>query len=175
MICVVDVGYRPGTDGRDLAKVGVVGLSDWTDKESTASTSLEAGEVAPYQPGELWRRELAPVLAGVNWLIAEAGPVDVVVVDANVRLDQSGRNGLGWYVQDRLATSGSGQVPIVVGVAKTRFQGLDAVEVLRGDSQTPLFVTAVGEDEEVAADWIRSMAGPFRKPAMLTLADQLSR
>jgi deoxyribonuclease V len=67
-----------------------------------------------------------------------------------------------------------GAVP-VVGVAKTRFASAAAVDVVRGDSQKPLFVTAAGVDVEWAAEQVKRMHGPYRIPTLLKRVDQLCR
>lgn len=63
----------------------------------------------------------------------------------------------------------------VIGVAKTRFAGADAIEVVRGDSARPLYVTAVGIDAAHAARCVTGMAGEFRIPALLQRVDALAR
>src|SRR5438477_505234 len=64
----------------------------------------------------------------------------------------------------------------VIGVAKTRFRtATHAVEVLRGRSARPLFVTAAGMPAAQAASLVRRMAGPFRLPDALRRADALAR
>lgn len=63
----------------------------------------------------------------------------------------------------------------VVGVAKTPFHSAAAVEIIRGTSQSPLYVTAVGMDAAEAAQRIEGMAGQFRIPTLLRRVDQLAR
>lgn len=46
---------------------------------------------------------------------------------------------------------------------------------MRGTSTSPLFVTAVGIDPQVAADRVRDMHGPFRIPTLVKRADSLAR
>jgi deoxyribonuclease V len=62
-----------------------------------------------------------------------------------------------------------------VGVAKTRFQSAAAVEVLRGRSKRPLFVTAAGLPATDAAAQVAAMHGPTRIPTLVARADQLAR
>jgi len=50
-----------------------------------------------------------------------------------------------------------------------------AVEVLRGNSARPLFITAAGMPLAQAAELTRRMAGPFRLPDALRRADLLAR
>ncbi|MEJ5151078.1 hypothetical protein [Comamonas sp. MYb396] len=84
------------------------------------------------------------------------------------------RAGLGAHLYQAL----DGAAP-VIGVAKTAFHGVascpDVVQVRRGQSQRPLFVTAIGVSPQVASAWVASMAGAHRIPSLLTLTDQLSR
>ncbi len=63
----------------------------------------------------------------------------------------------------------------MIGVAKTRFSGAASVEVRRGDSQKPLYVTAAGVSAEDAASRISEMHGPFRIPTLLKQVDTLAR
>jgi deoxyribonuclease V len=69
-----------------------------------------------------------------------------------------------------------GDTAAIIGVAKTRFAtATSAVEVLRGLSNRPLFVSAVGLSENAAADCIRRMHGENRIPTLLKRVDTLSR
>ena len=100
-----------------------------------------------------------------------AGPEpQLIVIDGYVWLDDD-RPGLG----ARLFESLDAKTP-VIGVAKTRFlSSKAAVSICRGESESPLFVTAIGVDVSQAADWIRSMHGPFRIPTLLKRVDHLAR
>ena len=98
--------------------------------------------VAPYVPGQLYLRELPCLLAVLERV---ARPLDAVLVDGYAVLDAQGRPGLGAHLHGV-----ERRIP-VVGVAKTHFRGSTAVEVLRGGSTRPLYVTAVGIDPERAA------------------------
>jgi deoxyribonuclease V len=60
-------------------------------------------------------------------------------------------------------------------VAKTRFEGAPAIEVCRGRSTSPLFVTAVGVAPEEVAERVRSMHGAHRVPTLLKRVDRLAR
>ena len=94
-----------------------------------------------------------------------------IVVDGYVWLDDKDRKGLGHHLYDALQQSVA-----VIGVAKTEFAGAtQAVEIRRGSSARPLFVTAVGLESDVAADCIRRMHGNSRIPTLLKRVDTLSR
>lgn len=122
-------------------------------------------QVLPYRPGEFFLRELPPlraVLAGVHGLC-------LLVVDGYADLDPDGRPGLGAHAHEAFG------IP-VIGVAKTRFRSAShAIEVVRGRSARPLFVTAAGMPPAAAARLVREMAGPYRLPDALRRVDALAR
>lgn len=124
------------------------------------------GTVADYAPGRFYERELPALTA----LLADADPLDVLVVDGYVDLDPTGRPGLGWHVWD------AGLAPAVIGVAKTSFRAATHAEpVLRGTSTRPLYVTAVGMPLADAAHLVRTMAGSARQPDALRVVDRRAR
>ena len=160
MFAAVDVHYR-----QDHVVAAAVVFEAWTDE-------LVAGEVrnfhppdaAPYTPGAFYERELPYLVTLIGQL---SSPIEVVVIDGYVWLGPD-RAGLGKHLHDRIG------IPII-GVAKTSFAGAVATEVLRGESAQPLYVTAIGIDEAVAAAHIREMHGPFRIPTLLKHVDSLAR
>jgi deoxyribonuclease V len=161
MIACVDVDYRD-----DAAQAACVLVRDWTDADSAGVHVERIAGVAPYQPGQFYRREL-PCLLAVLAKVKE--PLDAVIVDGYVWL-RDGTPGLGAHLYEALG----GKVP-VIGVAKTRFASAAAEAVIRGTSRRPLFVTAAGMDLAEAADRVRRMHGPFRIPTALRNVDQLCR
>jgi deoxyribonuclease V len=161
MIACVDVDYRG-----DEAWAACVLLRDWADADSAGVYVEHLTGVAPYQPGQFYRREL-PCLLAVLARVTDG--IEAVVVDGYVWLGD-GTPGLGAHLYEALGRG----VP-VVGVAKTRFAGAAAEAVVRGTSRRPLYVTAAGMDLAEAAVWVRSMHGPFRIPTLLKKVDQLCR
>ncbi|QDU20055.1 Endonuclease V [Urbifossiella limnaea] len=154
----MDVDYRTR---------GAVAAALWFRGWAAAVAECEAvrpfSEIAAYEPGAFYRREL-PCLLGVLAL----GPrPDVVVVDGYVWLGGD-TPGLGGHLH---AVHGG----VVVGVAKTRFASATAVEVCRGASRSPLYVTAAGVEATVAAGWVAAMHGPYRVPTLLKQVDALAR
>ena len=136
---------------------------------ATAEYSELITGVADYQPGEFYRRELDPLMRVVA-KIAES--IDVCIVDAYCHLDEDRAAGLGEYFAKALQEHFGGLVP-VIGVAKNRFrETTHAIELLRGESERPLFVTAVGIDYQQAAERIETMHGRFRFPTLLKQVDQ---
>jgi deoxyribonuclease V len=159
MICCVDVDYQPTT-----VTTACVGFDAWTDGAPAIEVVMRStGPAAAYQPGAFYEREL-PYLLGV---LERMPAVDIVVVDGYVWLGPA-QPGLGWHLH---AARGG----IVIGVAKTRYAGADGIEVVRGDSARPLFVTAIGIEPALAADHVRGMHGDFRIPTLLRTVDALAR
>lgn len=163
MLACLDVAY-----GADTAFAACVLFADWTVSTPSAIVSAQIDNPEPYESGALYLREL-PALRAV--LHAAAHAPDVIIVDGYVNLDRHGRPGLG----ARLYESLQGQIP-VIGVAKTALRDDDwSIPVLRGVSRTPLRVTAIGIDQGEAAAHVRAMAGAYRIPEMLKLADRMAR
>jgi deoxyribonuclease V len=123
-------------------------------------------QVAPYQPGQFYRREL-PCLLSVLATVAE--PLEAIVVDGYVWLSDD-RPGLGAHLYEAL-----GHREAVIGVAKTRFAGAEAEPVIRGGSRRPLYVSAAGLERAAAARHIERMHGTYRLPTLLRRVDQLCR
>lgn len=65
----------------------------------------------------------------------------------------------------------------VIGVAKTGYFNYQqtVVNVNRGESQKPLYVSAVGYDVNKAATNIKHMQGKYRMPDILKTLDQLTK
>jgi deoxyribonuclease V len=122
----------------------------------------------PYEPGAFRKRELPYLVRLVESARTRCSELATVIVDGYVWLGE-GRPGLGHHLHEALGG------PPVIGVAKTRFEGAPAAEVLRGGSASPLFVTAVGLPASAAAAFVRSMHGPHRIPTLLRWTDRASR
>jgi deoxyribonuclease V len=162
MLAALDVQYD---DTRSLGTAAAVLFARWDDMAAATEYTAVVENIQPYVPGEFFRREL-PCLLAVLGKISE--PLEALVVDGYVRLNE--KPGLGRHLSEHLPPG----TP-VIGVAKTRFHSAAAVEVLRGDSKSPLFVTSIGIDPQEAADRIRRMHGPHRIPTLLKRADQLAK
>jgi deoxyribonuclease V len=162
VIACVDVGYD---DPR--ATAACVLSAAWTDAAPQAELTVAIDLVAPYQPGEFFRREL-PCLERV--LDRVGAPLEAIVIDGFVWLARD-RPGLGAHLYEA-----RGRGSAVIGVAKNAYRGNDvAVPVVRGAGKKPLYVTAAGIDVEVAAAHVRAMHGEHRIPTLLAAVDRLSR
>lgn len=163
MLVAVDVSYR--TEG---AVAGCVLFHSWSDPTETGVHVARIADVASYEPGAFYRRELPCLLAVLGEVQAQ---LEVIVIDGYVWLSEDHRPGLGAHLFEAL-----GSRTAIVGVAKTGFAGSRfAVPVLRGSSGRALFVTAAGVEPAVAAGWISAMHGAHRIPTLLKRADRLCR
>ncbi len=164
MILATDVHYR--ADSTAIA-AGVL-FREWHSDTAAQVKTHHAGQVATYRPGFFFERELPCLLALIAKL--DTRP-ELVIIDGYVWLGADHRPGLGAHLHAALENT----IP-VVGIAKTRFHGTPPhVEVFRGLSSRPLFVTAVGLDADAAANSVRSMHGPHRTPTMLSVVDRACR
>lgn len=164
MLACVDVDYR---DNDSVASVACLLFERWSDSEPAEVVQTIVADVAPYVPGEFYRREL-PCLLAV--LAQTAQRPDLIIVDGYVWLGAPQRKGLGAYLYEALE-----QAVTIVGVAKNPFADSGAVSVLRGDSIKPLYITAQGMPAEEAAQRVQQMHGDFRFPTLLKRVDQLAR
>jgi deoxyribonuclease V len=157
----VDV-YYPASGG---AVAALVLADDARFGSLVEERTARLTDVAPYQPGAFFTREL-PALRAV---LDGAGPLALLIVDGYVHLDPTGRPGLGAHAHEEFG------VP-VVGVAKTAFHTAShAIEVRRGEATRPLYVTAIGLAVDDAVTLVREMAGQYRLPDALRRVDALSK
>lgn len=157
-----DVHY-PAAGG---AQAALLVVSDAEFRDVVAEHVAHLPEVAPYQPGNFFRRELP----AVRTVLGRTAGIELLVIDGYVDLDPDGRPGLGAYLRREFDLA-------VVGVAKTRFRSAThAVAVHRGTAALrPLYVTAAGIELARAAELVRRMAGPHRIPDSLRRVDRLAR
>jgi exodeoxyribonuclease-5/deoxyribonuclease V len=152
------------------AKTVAIGFNAWADAEPREIFTEILDDVADYQPGEFYKREL-PCILGLLSKIDQT-EVEIIVIDGFVILDDYGKPGLGGHLYARLDQ----KIP-VIGVAKTNFALINEGkrEVFRGQSERPLFITALGIDLDVAANNIRHMHGDYRIPTLLKYLDGLTK
>lgn len=166
MILAFDTYYDPG----GKAKTVCLAFEQWNDAQPLAIHAAYMENVADYTPGEFYKRELPCILDLFRKLPYE--DIEAIVVDGFVFLNDEGKPGLGFHLHQTLEE----KIP-VIGVAKTNFASLEhnKITVLRGESQKPLYVTAIGVDPQKAAQQVQRMAGDYRFPALLKQLDQLTK
>ncbi len=160
-IAAFDVHYLE--DGR--ASAAAVAFADFGDSVPAGEFHRVIARSSPYVPGAFFKRELPAILELLEQITI---PLDTLMVDSYVMLGS--RPGLGQHLFETLDAS----IP-VIGVAKSRFEGVPAHAIIRGASRRPLFVTAAGIDAAKAAANIRRMHGPHRIPTLLQRVDRLAR
>ena len=163
MILAIDVDY-----GSDCTVVAGVSFSSWEDEAPDSVFHSKVTDVENYEPGQFYKRELPCI---IRLLTEHNLHPDIIVIDGFVVLGQDLKPGLGMYLYDALDKT----IP-VIGVAKTAFKGARTeTEVFRGKSEKPLYVTAVGVEDEVAKHHIYSMHGKHRIPTLLKRVDRECR
>ena len=162
MIAALDVRYdEDALTGHGAAVV----FERWDDAVPLAEYTAAFNGIDPYVPGQFFKREL-PCLLAVLEKVSE--PLDQIIVDGFVSLGD--KPGLGMHLWEALDRKVA-----VIGVAKSHFRFATPVEVVRGSSKRPLYVTAVGIDPSAAAEAIQKMHGANRIPALLKRVDRLTR
>lgn len=161
MILAVDVFYNSD----NIAKIVGVLFENWDDPTPKEIVITYLENIAPYEPGSFYKRELPCVLKLLSKITIE---IDYVVIDGYVYLNDDNKKGLGAHLYDSLEN----KIPII-GVAKTSFHdNNNVVEVFRGKSEKPLYISAIGIDENQAAQYIKEMHGEYRFPSLLKQLDQ---
>ncbi len=165
MIVAIDVHYRDNE-----AKIVCLEIDNWTDNVSSKTHIVYKRDVADYESGAFYKRELPCIVNIMEFVDLEM--VEYIIVDSYVYLDDADKKGLGYYVFEHF----DGKIP-VIGVAKTAFHDntKNVRPILRGSSAVPLFVTSIGVDVAVAAQYVQSMFGEFRMPTLLKLLDTLTK
>lgn len=163
MILAVDVHYSENS-----AVVAGVVFKSWQDEDSQKEYVSLMDEVADYEPGKFFKRELPCILKLIeNYHLKP----ECIVVDGFVFLDDFSKAGLGKHLFDAL----NGEVS-VIGIAKKRYKDIDSqFEVYRGDSRRPLYVTAVGIETQQAKRNVVTMHGNNRLPTLIKRVDQICR
>lgn len=165
MILAVDTYYFD-----QKAKTACIAFEQWTDNVPFKIYTEILENVADYTSGEFYKRELPCILSILKQV--EFDTIEAIVVDGFVYLDNAQKPGLGAYLYKALES----KVP-VIGVAKTNFATVekDKQLLLRGNSKSPLYITAVDMDIHVAAQHIKNMHGEHRMPTLLKQVDTLTK
>jgi len=163
MIACFDVQYE-----LNCGHAAAITFAEWTDTSSVDQYSLAVPGVGEYRPGSFYQRELKPICEIIKLI---QSPVKYFVIDAYCHLSASLDPGLGSYLLQTLPEDS-----VVIGVAKNRFRDTThAVELFRGGSDRPLFITSIGIGYQQAASFIKSMSGDHRIPTLLKTVDRICR
>jgi len=165
MIYAFDTFYYP-----DYAKTVCIAFEQW-DSETESFIYSENTEIrSDYESGAFYKRELPCILSLLKKIDLKDG--DLIIVDGYVTLDNNGKIGLGDYLYEALHK----KYP-VIGIAKNEFASEDNMRktIFRGESKTPLFLTAKGIDADKTKINVENMHGAYRIPTLLKKLDQLTR
>ena len=163
-VVIIDADYLE--DQRKGHVAGVVCNSPLDDHAQKVVTAVVDG-IGEYIPGQFYKRELKCAEAILRQL--NLVRIDMIIVDGYADFGTEARS-LGAHVYEEY------KLP-VVGIAKNRLKlcVLEGTEVYRGESLSPLYVTAKGIEQDVAKDMVRRMVGPYRIPDLVKLADKYAR
>ena len=148
------------------AKVVGVLFENFSDEKPIKTISKVVGDVAPYESGSFYKRELPCIVSLLQDL--DVRDISLIVIDGFVYLDDEGRYGLDGHLYERLERRAQ-----IVGVAKLPFKSSCKFvrEICRGRSKRPLFVSAAGTNLDEAAQLVKGMSGEFRLPSLLKILD----
>ncbi|WP_460220376.1 endonuclease V [Psychroserpens sp. MEBiC05023] len=165
MYLALDVHYKTN----HAKSVGITFLS--TNDQVPQNVFIEMIEdVAVYQPGEFYKRELPCLLKVISKI--DLNTITAIIVDGHVYVDNHGQFGLGGHLYDAIDK----KVP-VIGVAKREFHANKETvkDIFRGTSNNPLHISAIGMDLEIAAQCIQEMHGDHRHPTLLKFLDAVTK
>lgn len=164
MIILIDVDYREATEEGHAA--GVLCETPFDSRASRILTAVVA-HIDRYQPGQFYRRELRCVDEVLRQ--TDIRQIELIFIDGYADFG-TGESSLGECVYREY------QIP-VIGIAKNPFRGClrKDTELLRGNSRKPLFVTCQGMEIDKAKEIVRSMAGVYRLPDLVKIADHSAR
>ena len=160
MILAFDVKYF---EDKSATIVAVV-FKDFKDSKPISIYRKKIEKVLEYVSGSFYRRELPCIISLLPDVKEE---IDTIIVDGYVFLGD--KPGLGAYLKERV-----GGTVNIIGVAKSYCEGSDAIEIFRGESRKPLYVSSSGIDPVEAADLVSNMHGEHRIPTLLKKVDQLT-
>ena len=119
-----------------VSKAKVVGVlfENFSDEKPLKIISKVVGNVAPYESGSFYKRELPCIVSLLQNL--DVRDISLIVIDGFVYLDDEGGYGLGGHLYERLERRVQ-----IVGVAKSPFKGSCKFvrEICRGRSKRPFY------------------------------------
>lgn len=164
MVVIIDADYNEET--REGHVAGIVAKNILSEQEEYVITAFVT-EIEDYIPGQFYRRELQSVDSIISQI--EKGDIEMIVVDGYADSGTE-EHALGTYVYEKY------NIP-VIGIGKNKYDRcvLENLEVYRGESKKPLYVTSKGMDNEQAKTLVKKMAGKFRIPYLVKYADNRAR
>ena len=123
MILALDVHYT-----EDNATTACIIFNGWDDRRPSDQFTVRIADIAPYQPGEFYKRELPCLLKAIEQVEAQAS---TIVIDGYVWLDDNQRKGLGAHLFQALEETRSPllawpRIPFAMPVPESPFTGAKA-------------------------------------------------
>lgn len=165
MLLAIDVYYFDGK-----AKVVGILFEKWNDYIAKEIVITYLDKINEYEPGNFYKRELPCIIQLLQSI--DLSKIEAIIIDGYVFIDNFGGKGLGAHLFEKLKEN----TP-VIGVAKTSFFDVkkSILEVFRGKSKNPLYISSIGIDNSTAADYINKMHGEYRIPTLLKFLDKETR
>lgn len=161
MKLIIDVSYQS-----NKAKVVSGFFENWEDEQLLKMTEKIVNNIQEYIPGEFYKRELPCIIEFLNEY--DLKELEFIIIDGFTFLNDDNKKGLGAYLFENLNKN----IPII-GIAKTKFHNntKNVIEIFRGESKKPLYISSIGFDVIKAAASIKKMHGNFRLPHLVKLVD----
>ena len=161
MKLIIDVSYQ-----NNKAKVVGGFFENWDDEQFLKIVDTTVNQVQKYIPGEFYKRELPCILEFLNEF--DLSEIEFIIIDGFTYLNDNYKKGLGAHLFESLNEA----IPII-GVAKSKFYDntKNVIEIFRGESKNPLYVSSIGFDLSKAATLIKNMHGNYRLPHLVKLVD----
>lgn len=165
MILIIDGDYN---DNNHTAHMAGVLLNDYKDSKICGFITADIENIEEYESGSFYKRELKGIKAILYKLNLDE--IDLIIIDGFAKFNDGVHRALGEHIYSEYYKP-------VIGVAKKwcDFCKIEDTAVTRGDSNTPLFVTVVGGNSNMAKTIIKEMYGYTRIPYAIKLADSLAR
>lgn len=154
----------------DSAKTIGLQFENWSDSSYSKIFEESLSNIDKYVSGEFFKRELPCILSLIRQI--DLSKCKAIIIDGYVYLDDENHYGLGAHLFEKLEN----KIPII-GVAKNNFKNIVnlKIEIFRGASLKPLFITSAGMDVREASELIKNMYGKYRIPELLKKVDSLGR
>ncbi|MAX71970.1 MAG: endonuclease V [Flavobacteriaceae bacterium] len=164
MLLAIDVHYKE----KYAKAVGV--LFNWEDENPQHIIIDTIDDVADYEPGQFYKRELPCILQLLKQV--ELNSLEAIIVDSHVYVDNDKNYGLGGHLWQALDE----KIPII-GIAKKAFHNTELVSkpIYRGESQNALYVSSIGVSEDEVLKKIKLLHGKYRIPSILKTLDQITK
>lgn len=152
------------------AKTVCLSFENWNLEDNFKVYTEILSDVEEYVSGEFYKRELPCILSILSKI--ELEKTTAIIIDGFVFLNDENKFGLGAYLYEKL----NKKIPII-GVAKKDFAKIEKnrIELFRGKSKNPLFITSIGIELKQATQKIKEMNGEYRIPTLLKEVDRLTK